>query len=117
MSLSQTVSILRAYPVVLTAIRRRETEDAPWGPIQFEMSYENRVEASLGENAAKLYAQFITKTLADQQPGAVVARDPARFAHLAPDGSAEMPEGYEAPLDMTLARAAIGARGRGEPAA
>lgn len=116
MSLSQTVSILRAYPVVLTAIRRRETEDAPWGPIQFEISYEDRIEASLGENAAKLYAQFVMKTLADQDTGAVVARDPARFAQLAPESRAAMPEGYEAPLDMTLARAAIGRRERGESA-
>ncbi len=47
---------------------------------------------------------------ADGSPPTVVERDRDRFATLAPEARAEIPEGYEAPLDMRVARTAVRSR-------
>lgn len=70
MTETRTLSRLLAYPVEITATQTRESADAPWSALQFEMRLAGEIQVSLGQEAARLYARFVTQTIAQMSPGA-----------------------------------------------
>ncbi len=97
---TRTVSRLNAYPVELTATQDRESADLPWGPTRFTLLFEGKVQAQLDQEAAKLYARFITDVMSRTEGGATVARDTQRFAHPSDEARPEMPD--LPPEDLTI---------------
>ncbi len=54
---------LLAGPVRLACYRVRDPETQQYGGRQFHMTFDNMVVAVAGEEAAKLFARFVTDTL------------------------------------------------------
>lgn len=61
-------AMMRAAGFKIAAYRVRDPETDEWSKIQFHMTYENTVMGILGEESAKLFANFIRQTLGEE-PG------------------------------------------------
>lgn len=51
--------VLIAGPIKLAAYRVRDTETGEFSKLQYHMTYDNTVMAVMGEEAAKLFVQFV----------------------------------------------------------
>lgn len=56
-------SVISAGALKLAAYTVRDPETGEHGPLQFHMTWDNTVMAVMGEEAAKLFAKFITDTV------------------------------------------------------
>lgn len=59
--------VLTAGGLKFAAYRVRDPDTDEWSTLQFHMTYENTVMAMMGEASAKLFAEFVTRTLENQQ--------------------------------------------------
>lgn len=57
-------AVLAAGPLKVAAYRVRDPEGGAFSGLQFHMTYDNTVMAVMGAAAAKLFARFVTDTLA-----------------------------------------------------
>ena len=57
------VGVIIAGPIKVAAYQVRDLYTLDFGPIQFHMTYDNTVMGVMGEEAAKLFARFVTMTL------------------------------------------------------
>jgi hypothetical protein len=109
MAEQRCVSRLQAYPVEIQATQERDGTDALWGPMQFTLLFEGQVQATLSEEAAKLYARFIAETVKAQTPEPV-ARDRERFSKMTADPRPVMPDLPPEDVPIQLVRSMIRAR-------
>lgn len=72
----------------LAAYRVRDPADGEWSGLQFHMTVGNTVYALMGDSAAKLFANFVTKTLGQQQLVDIATVEQAA-AHLRNDSTKE----------------------------
>jgi len=52
----------------IAAYRVRDPETKEFSHLQFHMTHDNTVLAFMGQEAAKLFARFVVKTLGDDDP-------------------------------------------------
>lgn len=60
-------SVLNAGPMKLAAYRVRDPVTDEFGSLQFHMTFDNTVLAVMGEAPARLFADFVTRTLSPAQ--------------------------------------------------
>lgn len=53
-------SVVIAGPLKIAAYRVRDPETFEWSGLQFHMTFDNMISAMMGEEAAKLFAKFVT---------------------------------------------------------
>ena len=54
-------AVIRAGVMKVAAYRVRDPETGEFSPLQFHMTYDNTIIAMMGEEAAKLFATFVSQ--------------------------------------------------------
>lgn len=62
-------AMLQADGLKIAAYRVRDTDTGEFSSLQFHMTYNNTVMAVMGEEAAKLFAQFVGDTMNEKPIG------------------------------------------------
>jgi glycerophosphoryl diester phosphodiesterase len=62
------VAVIHAGGLKVAAYQVRDPETDAWLPLQFHMAYDNTVLGIMGGETAKLFAKFVTDTLAEPTP-------------------------------------------------